>query len=382
MASGFAPCRPFLGEGIRDKAEVLRLLTDYVDVLAESKAVGTWQSYAPHWDQFRYWVAFTVGPYYSFKQLAAFEWLPRTYAMHLWEKHADTDTVLAQACTAINLGFELQGCDRIMNQPCVALVKAAKRRARTTPVKRSLAMQQWMLQAMMEKWWLTPRRMGRKVSTGRLMIIIWSMWSSLTLARFADASRFFWDALWFMPSGKGVLVTVDKRKNRQNHSGSQLMIGFSGSRYNLGPLILEYLKRCGGWVDDGGYVKGVSGPVFRKLFRVTTKVKNGKRISANYSHLTKVVYNVCTKVPSKVTYGPLLKWFRAALVQTCGFSVEEAEMFGTHSLRRGGNNIAQDKGIAGNVVIQIGEWASLRSQRVYNERELSEQLSVRMRMAF
>ena len=91
---------------------------------------------------------------------------------------------------------------------------------------------------------------------------------------------------------------------------------------------------------------------------------------------------MCTKVPSKVTYGPLLKWFRAALVQTCGFSVEEAEMFGTHSLRRGGNNIAQDKGIAGNVVIQIGEWASLRSQRVYNERELSEQLSVRMRMAF
>ena len=54
-------------------------------------------------------------------------------------------------------------------------------------------------------------------------------------------------------------------------------------------------------------------------------------------------------------------------------------LFGTHSCRR--ENMAQDEKIAGNVVLAIGEWAALSSQRVYNEHYLSEQLQTIMSMA-
>jgi len=385
LAVSFAPARPTwhgTGLGVRDKAEVCRLLGEYVDVLADSKALGTWTSYAPHWADFRYWVALTVGPFYSFQQLADFKWLPRAYGMHLWEVHEKTDTVLEKACSAINLGFEQQGCARIMNDCFVTAIKAAKRRRRKKPTKRSLATQRWMLKALITEWWLKPRAAGRRVDSGRLLIIIWTFWSTMTMARFADASRFFWEAVWFIPGGKGILVTVDKRKNRQNHSGSQLMMGFSDSIFSVRPLILEYLKRCGGSVDKGGYVVGATGRVFRPLVRRTTKKVNGVVVQANYTHVSKVRYGACLKSSGKIQYPQLLRWFRAALMKVCGFTKDEVMLFGTHACRRGGNNTAQDEKIAGNVVLALGEWAALSSQRVYNERDLSEQLKTILSMAF
>ena len=55
---------------------------------------------------------------------------------------------------------------------------------------------------------------------------------------------------------------------------------------------------------------------------------------------------------------------------------------GTHSNRRLGNNRAQDVGIADNVQLEFGEWASLKPQRTYNESTLSEQMPVRGKIAF
>jgi len=59
-----------------------------------------------------------------------------------------------------------------------------------------------------------------------------------------------------------------------------------------------------------------------------------------------------------VNYDCLLNWFRVALVQTCGLTKTEAMSMGTHSNRRLGNNRAQDVGIAGNVQLEFGEWAT------------------------
>ena len=72
LAWKFAPHSPSFDGidcAVRDKAEVDRLLGGYLDVLAESKALSTWVNYAPHWDSFRYWVALTIGTFYTFKQL-------------------------------------------------------------------------------------------------------------------------------------------------------------------------------------------------------------------------------------------------------------------------------------------------------------------------
>ena len=90
--------------------------------------------------------------FYTFQQFASQEWFPRAYGMHLWEIHSDTQEVLATACSAINLGMELQGCPRIMNHASVSVIKKSKRNSCCAPVESKWATQTWMLVAMMEFW--------------------------------------------------------------------------------------------------------------------------------------------------------------------------------------------------------------------------------------
>ena len=279
-------------------------------------------------------------------------------------------------------GMELQGYPRIMNHASVSVIKKSKRNSRCAPVESKWATQTWMLVAMMEFWWHKPLEQGLRVRSGRLMIILWSFWSAMTLARFSDAKRFFWEAVWVLPEDRGILVTVDKRKNRQDHSGSQLMMAFSSTKWSMAPVFKEYLKRSGGTVDSKGFVQGATGPIFLELHRVVTKKVKGVTKRANYTHLTKIQYNIDFNRPEGVNYDCLLNWFRTALVQTCGLTKTEVMGMGTHSIRRLGNNRAQDVGIAGNVQLEFGEWASLKSQRTYNESTLSQQMLARGKMAF
>ena len=150
--------------------------------------------------------------------------------MHLWEIYFGTQEVLATACSAINFGMELQGCPWIMNHASVSVIKKSKRNNRCTPVESKWATQTWMLVAMMEFWWNKPLEQRLRVRFGRLMIILWSFWSAMALARFLDAKHFFWEAVWALPEKRGILVTADKRNNRQGHSGSQLMMAFSNTK--------------------------------------------------------------------------------------------------------------------------------------------------------
>ena len=118
-----------------------------------------------------------------------------------------------------------------------------------------------------------------------------------------------------LPEERGILVTVDKRKNRQDHSGSQLMMAFSSTKWSMAPVFKEYLKRSGVTVDSEGFVQGATGPIFKELHRVATKKVNDVTKRANYTHLTKIQYNIDFKRPEGVNYDCLLNWFRAALVQ-------------------------------------------------------------------
>ena len=67
---------------------------------------------------------------------------------------------------------------------------------------------------------------------------------------------------------------------------------------------------------------------------------------------------------------------RKALVEVCGLSPEQAELFSGHSLRVGGSNYMRKLGVEDEVHRLVGDWASLVSSTNYYALSSGEQFAV------
>ena len=67
---------------------------------------------------------------------------------------------------------------------------------------------------------------------------------------------------------------------------------------------------------------------------------------------------------------------RKALVDVCGLTKEQADLFSGHSGRVGGSNYMRMLGVDDDVHRQVGDWASLTSSRGYYALSANEQFAV------
>lgn len=101
------------------------------------------------------------------------------YCALLRRRYAHTVSQVGSACGALNFWVGMHDAEHIFNHVPATVCKSVERRMRSTPRKRSLGLQAWMVRKAVDKWF----HVCGCCSMWQLQMLVWSMLSVLGLFR-------------------------------------------------------------------------------------------------------------------------------------------------------------------------------------------------------
>ena len=338
----------------------LRRLRD--DHLVHFRAEETTASHAREWGRAWPWLRKPLRDRSSPETVRMLARCPAVVAAYLAKVAAESTaaTAVSRAAGAINFVCGLHDERRVANSPACHVVKQSVAKTRKQPGRKMKTLQAGEVQQIVTRWGARGNRPWQRWIACFIGVCV------AALARFSDM-RIPAHAVFLPPveSGMSAELVMPIRKNRQKGEAFWATLPPSGTRTLLRDLLI-----------GRGYSFGRSGAVRapQKDFlmpSITHVVGSGRHLGHADFECTAV-----TRPLSKRDYQTYLKLLRWALRDCCGFSKEEAQLFGTQSCRRTGDSLMRRAGRSQCQRQGAGAWAERSSETAYNDLSMHEKLEL------
>ena len=298
-------------------ADIEQLLQLLPGALSGAKAASTMKRYTPAWGYFRNWCA---GRNLSFLPAA-----PLTVALYLLKltQTANSFSTVKIASAAIAAFHSFASQAEVTKAPIVAAIREHARRNLPAGDNRKEPLTFEKVEEACKVLADRPSDRLRNLSLAAAISL-----GFCGFLRYDDLAHIRVEGLTLSSDGVSLNIHLDKRKNDQYRSGSDITVTAIDS-YACPVQLTGLLIQHAGLIDGD-----------RPLFSAVVK------------HEGREVYG-STPISYQSLRGGLLKVF-----QEVGLPVEK---FGTHSMRSGGATLAANSGVPDRLWMEHGGWKSFRS---------------------
>jgi hypothetical protein len=221
------------------------------------------------------------------------------------------------------------------------VVKEACRRLRRKSVRKMAGLSFSHVELINADW-------GAHDQPGKRMISLAVCLAFVALLRFSDLAVINIGGIYFAECG--VLICVPVRKNGQVYP-SWITVADTGSATGVVARLKDMIKFLGHVVPKIGFID-----CREFLFRDVT-------LGSGHTHEHRRVDTIDNRGGgvrslSKNAYNHYLSRFRSAMRACCGLTKAEANMFGLHSMRSGGDTHLFNKGFSKQSRMAVGGWAT------------------------
>ena len=346
------------------------------DCLGRARTAGTWRRYLGPWRKARAYmteklkangVAFTCDNIRN-DQRILIACIANKYKLD------DTLTGVDMMSAAVKWALKLNGVQLEVDFH-LSTIRRVAQNERTCIVNKKAGLTATQVRSICDAWGtrrLPPYHRSNssksKRDLQRLMMAAAMGVGYLTLARFSDLATMVVGGIWWCDDGVQICLTV--RKNNQTGSPEWVPIADSRRPNSVVSVLRRYVESMGYIIPEEGCIPDAADFLFRPVSQ-----DNGK----THRHLQAPRLgdgSVMLKFSPSKDYAQFLRFFRFGLSSCCGVPKDQLKLYGTQSMRSGGNTLLWRKGIPAEIRREIGRWATPSVERGYLRIDIRERLNL------